>query len=302
MLMIDAYMLSTLKKTDSLHNYGDYEYSNLGVGLLGYILQKKEKASYEQLLQRFICKPMGLKHTTSISDTNSRQLAKGYAGKSRAPFINLCTSMQGAGAITSSITDMMRFIAAQLDGNATLNEALAISHKKYYSEEGFNMSMGWHVFKKYGAEFYTMRGDTYGASSNMMFDKEHDLGLVVLLNSANSGVVSATGNTILAKLLDTSTTMNNFAKPEIMVDANILSSYIGTYELEHGFDAMVSVENGRLVVQLTGQPKSAFKAVGNNWFVFEKYNCQLEFNQDEKGVCNEFFLYQNETKISCKRK
>ena len=302
MLVTDDYMLSVLKKVDTLHDYGNYEYSNLGVGLLGYILQQKEHATYNQLLQHMICKPLGMINTTASADTSNSLLARGYYRKERAPFINLCTSMQGAGAIRSNITDMMAFIQFQLNGNPALQKALIISHTNYYNGKNLQIAMGWHVGKTYDATVYEMRGDTYGASSLVMFSKEKELGLVVLLNSANSGVTQNIANTIMSKLLDTSGSQNKFAMPEIVVDKKNLDAYVGVYELQPGFDATVSLDNGKLALQLTGQPGLPFKAVAQNWFVMEKYNCQLEFSPIEQGVCKQFILYQNGEAIPCKRK
>lgn len=301
-LLTDEYTLSVLKRVDTLHNYGKYEYSNLGVGLLGYILQKKENASYEELLQRMICHPLHLKNTTALSDTNSEMLAKGYHKGARAPFINLCATMQGAGSIKSNVVDMMSFVKYHMNGGADAQQVLSIDHKKYYNGEDLQIAMGWHIGKKYGAEIYEMSGDTYGASSLMMFDKKDDLGVVILLNSANSGVVGRAKNAILAKLLDTSNSQNRFALPEIAVDKKILETYVGTYALEHDLDATILAEDGKLAIQLTGQPKVVFKAVQNNWFVMEKYQCQLEFLKNDKGNCEEFNLYQNGHMVNCKRK
>jgi len=302
MLLTDDYMLSVLKNVDTLHNYGSYEYSNLGVGLLGYILQQKEHTSYEQLLHLLVCKPLELKNTTAVFDTNSERLAKGYYKGERAPFINLCTTMQGAGAIKSNITDMMRFVQYQLKGNAVLQEALSISHEKYYNGENMQIAMGWHIGEMYNAEIYEMRGDTYGASSLMLFDKKDDLAIVILLNSANSGVVGRAKNTILEKLLDKSGGLNRYVQPEIVVDKHILERYVGKYALQPDVDATVSIEDGKLAMQLTGQSRATFKAVEDNWFVMEKYGCQLEFVRNDKGNCEQFNLYQNGYKISCKRK
>lgn len=301
MLVTDDYVLSVLKKTDSLHNPGTYAYSNFGVGLLGYILQQKEKKSYDQLLQKLICRPMQLTHTTAVTDTTSKNLARGYYKGERMPFLQLCPAMQGAGAITSDIADMTTFIKTQLEGNKDLQLALNIAQEKQYKEQDLQMAMGWHIGNKYGTELYEMRGDTYGASSTMLFNKEHDLGIVVLLNTESPGTVGRIRNTILASLLDTSDAQNRFKLPEIMVDGNILQQYIGVYELEPGVDATVSVDNGKLALQITGQSKAAFKAVSPNWFVFEKYNCQLEFHATN-GSCTAFKLYQNGAEISCKRK
>ena len=302
MMITDDYTLSVLKKVDTLHDYGKYEYSNLGVGLLGYILQQKEHASYPDLLQRLICKPLGLQHTTADPDSNVSNLARGYYRRERAPFISLCPVMQGAGSIKSNIVDMMQFIQAHLNGNSSMNKALEIDHKTYYNGETLQIAMGWHIGQRYNTTVYEMRGDTYGASSMMLFSKERNLGIVVLLNSANSGVAENIPQRILSKLLDTTRSEDKYALPEVAVDKQHLDSYIGTYELQPGFDAFVTVANGKLALQLTGQPSLPFKAVDQNWFVLEKYGCQLEFVRDGKGACHEFNLYQNGDKINCKRK
>ena len=302
MMITDDYTLSVLKKVDTLHDYGKYEYSNLGVGLLGYILQQKEHASYAELLQRMICKPLGLQHTTADADSNASNLARGYYRRNRAPFISLCPIMQGAGAIKSNVVDMTSFIKAQLTGNARMQKALDIDHKTYYNGEILHIAMGWHIAKMYNTPIYEMRGDTYGASSLIMFAKEQDLGIVVLLNSANSGVVENIQQRILSKLLDTTSSEDRYKLPEIMVDKKTLDHYTGVYELQPGFDATVTVADGKLALQLTGQPSLPFKAVDQNWFVLEKYGCQLEFARDDKGHCSHFYLYQNGEKIECKRK
>jgi len=302
-LVTDAYMLSVLKKVDSLHNYGQYEYSNFAVGILGYILQKKEHTSYDKILQAIICKPLGLNNTTASLDTISTKVAKVYAHGERAPYIALCNTMLGAGAIKSDITDMMTFIKFQLHGNPLMNDALTISQKKYYNGEHLQIAMGWHIGDIYNSEIYTMRGDTYGASSLMMFDKAHKIGLVVLLNSANSGVVERCQNTFLAKVLNnTSDFQKRFQKPAIIINKTILEKYAGIYELQPGFDGTVTIEDGQLYLQLTGQPRGMFKSVEENWFTMEKYNCQLEFEKNDNGVCNTMVIHQNGQDISCKRK
>jgi CubicO group peptidase (beta-lactamase class C family) len=301
-MVTSEYMLSVLKKVDTLHLYGKYMYSNFGVGLLGYILQQYEHESYPELLQRMICRPLGMRSTTAAPDTSFLGLARGYRRGMRAPFINLCSGMQGAGAIKSSITDMMRFIRAQLEGNPSLQPALDLSHKACYKGNELQIAMGWHIHKMYNTPFYEMYGDTYGASSTMMFAPEHGLGIVVLLNSANSGAVTNAAQRIIAKLLDTAGSENRYAMPEISVSREYLDRYIGTYELEPGLDAMVTAKDGKLFLQLTGQPSLPFKAVADQWFVLEKYGCQLEFEHSAGGPCPRFYLYQNGEKIPCNRK
>jgi D-alanyl-D-alanine-carboxypeptidase/D-alanyl-D-alanine-endopeptidase len=55
-----------------------YEYSNLGVGLLGHILALKAGMDYETLVRTRICEPLNMKSTViTISPRLRSKLAKG---------------------------------------------------------------------------------------------------------------------------------------------------------------------------------------------------------------------------------
>src|SRR5450755_4071616 len=56
-----------------------YEYSNLGVGLLGHALALKAGLSYEQLVRRRVLEPLGMTSTSvTLSDSQKKRLATGY--------------------------------------------------------------------------------------------------------------------------------------------------------------------------------------------------------------------------------
>lgn len=302
-MLTDEFSLRTLRNVDTLHNYGSYEYSNFGVGMLGYILQQQADMSYDKLLQQSICKPLGLRHTIAWTDSTGATVAQGYRKGEKQPFINLCSTMQGAGAIQSDIVDMVRFIQYQVDGAPGMNDARAISQRKYYNGEHMQLAMGWHIAQIYNTEIYEMRGDTYGASSLMFFDKEHNWGGVILLNSSSSRTTQQTMMKLLSKVLDgKSDFQKRFAKPAISVSKDILNAYAGVYELQPGYDGTVTIDGDTLCLQLPGQSKVPFKTVEQNWFVVEKLGCQVEFALNEKGVCDKMTIHQNGQDMVCKRK
>lgn len=302
-LLTDDFSLKTLRTVDTLHNYGSYEYSNFGVGMLGYILQKQEGKTYDQLLQQMVCKPLGMENTIAKADSTGATVAQGYFRGEKAPFINLCSTMQGAGAIQSNIVDMLGFIRFQVEGKPGMNDARAISQRNYYQSKNLQIAMGWHVGEIFNTDIYEMRGDTYGASSLMFFDKEHNWGGVILLNSANSGVTQRTMMTLLSKVLDgQSEFQKRFAMPAINPGKDVLGKYAGVYELQPGYDGTVTIDGDTLCLQLPQQPKVPFKTVSPNWFVVEKLNCQLEFTVNEKGICEKMVLHQNGQDITCQRK
>src|SRR5204862_286223 len=62
------YTVDHLKKFLSKHRLGRspgerYEYSNLGGALLGIALAHRERTSYEELVMRRICRPLGMADT-----------------------------------------------------------------------------------------------------------------------------------------------------------------------------------------------------------------------------------------------
>ena len=93
-----------------------YEYSNLGVGLLGYALARAGHGSYESLLRTRILTPLGMGATgiTLTEDMRSR-LAPGHDAAGQAvPNWDLSV-LAGAGGLRSNVNDLLTFLAANLD-------------------------------------------------------------------------------------------------------------------------------------------------------------------------------------------
>src|SRR5437762_5105440 len=80
-----------------------YEYSNLGVGLLGHVLARKAGMSYEELVTKRILEPLGMKDTAiTLSASMRARLAPGHdAGGAPVPTWDLPV-LAGAGALRST--------------------------------------------------------------------------------------------------------------------------------------------------------------------------------------------------------
>jgi CubicO group peptidase (beta-lactamase class C family) len=90
------------------------EYSNLGGGLLGHILSLVEGSGFEALVKRRICEPLAMYDTTVMltSDQASR-LATGHSGGKAVSNWDM-PALAGAGALRSSVADLLRFLAANM--------------------------------------------------------------------------------------------------------------------------------------------------------------------------------------------
>src|SRR6185503_11305288 len=94
-----------------------YAYSNLGYALLARAMVRRLGASEDQLYARIITGPLGL-HDTAIDLTSAQhaRLAQGFRANGRpAPELGPgFPAMNGAGAVRSTLNDMMRYLDFEL--------------------------------------------------------------------------------------------------------------------------------------------------------------------------------------------
>jgi CubicO group peptidase (beta-lactamase class C family) len=95
----------------------DYSYSNLGMGLLGHVLERAAGKSYEELLQQYLLQPLEMNDTrTTLGPDQLARLATGYkeedTTRRAANWDAGC--LAAAGALVSTIPDLARFLALQL--------------------------------------------------------------------------------------------------------------------------------------------------------------------------------------------
>lgn len=160
------------------------EYSNLGMGLLGIILEDAYKKTYEELITQYICQPLEMSDTKLVLNEEQRaRFATGYNNSGgETPYWNL-GGLPGAGGIRSTSEDMMKFLKANL---AETNPAFKLSHYSTFNDGKDNIAMAWHLFiTKKANELTWHNGRTAGFASFCGFIKSKDMGVVVLSNSGN---------------------------------------------------------------------------------------------------------------------
>jgi CubicO group peptidase (beta-lactamase class C family) len=286
------YVLKTVANTASVPSYGEYEYNNLSFGLLGYILCKANNATYDALLKQNILTPLGMLHTYATTDSNDK-LARGYDEGRREPFIHI-TGLEAAGLIKADMPDMMRFIKCQVNGGCGIDNVIATANKHYYETEDMTTALGWHITRRYGSDYYVMRGDTYGASSAMAFSKDRKFGMVIMLNSSNSRVAQSVSSQLLTRVVegDPEFTRAFYSMHEVKMGPDMMKRYTGTYKMgQLGLE--VSVKDNKLFIQMSGQEGEAVKPVGNNTFQSTSVLASFEFVPDGSGNFGKLLLHQN---------
>ena len=184
-----------------------FEYSNLGVALLAHALAKATNTPWETLVERDITSKLGMPDTRLTLDNEQRgRMAIGYNGAGARARENMSTwpAFSGAGALFSTVHDLMRFLAwNQGEVKSDLNELLDELHKPRFAlpRPGAAMGLAWHILPL-GASSSSIvwkDGGTRGYSSYIGFVPGAKSGIVVLSNAVNCPVAGV-GAQILATL------------------------------------------------------------------------------------------------------
>lgn len=163
-----------------------FEYSNLGMGLLGHILCLKSNKSYEQLISDVITQKLDMNQTfIEVKPEAQNKLAIGHQCGKAVPYWDFQQSTAGAGALRSSIKDMIQFLSANMGLiQSPIGSLLQQCHYKYDQNPTFSVGLGWILSKSNEAELIWHNGGTGGFRSYLGFNPKSQRGIVILSNSA----------------------------------------------------------------------------------------------------------------------
>lgn len=156
-------------------------YSNLGFGVLGYLMELLSGKSLENLFEEFIFAPSDMRNSSSLlSEVNNLAEPGRFALGSKAGYWNFDV-MAGAGAVRSSADQMLRYIhmlmseaevVKRLREPTFRDDSIVIGNALMITERGGTGKTYWH------------NGGTGGFRSCMAFEVEGGVGVVVLSNVA----------------------------------------------------------------------------------------------------------------------
>ncbi|MFQ5690340.1 MAG: serine hydrolase [Gemmatimonadota bacterium] len=211
-----------------------FEYSNYGMGLLGYLLARHEGKTYEGLLESRIADPLGLTSTvvTLSPELRARMATPTRMGRSVSNWD--FTALAGAGGIRSTARDMAEWIAANMGlRGSTLQLAMALAHQPRAAALGNTRTgLGWIAQPLAGHVVLWHNGGTGGYRSFAGFTHDGARGVVVLSNSVQSV------DDIGLQLLVPSTSAP--------VDSAAVARYTGWYALPDSTTLLVEWRAGQL--------------------------------------------------------
>lgn len=180
-----------------------FQYSNLGVTLLGHVIALKAGRSFESLVKERICQLLHMDSTgIALSSSFQSRLALGHDRSGAAvPSWNLDV-MAGAGGLRSSVNDLLKYVSANLGLTQSsltplMQKMHVIRHREHAVEGDMQFgstAMPWYdgdVYQTDGEELLGHAGGTGGYSAFIGFDRKGRRGVVVLLNQSGGPINSS---------------------------------------------------------------------------------------------------------------
>ncbi len=264
-----------------------FEYSNLGYGLLGKGLALRAGRSYGELVAARIAGPLGL-HETFVD------LPKGAEGRLAPPHDAAGAkvspwdmgALAGAGAVHSSLGDLVRYLQAHMAPAGELKAALAeVRHPRRPGPgAGTEVGLAWMIQKAPGGDLIWHNGMTGGYASFAGFTANGRRGVVLLANSAQD--LTELGLGILS---------GKAAPPPrrvVRLEPESLKAYLGRYRLASGVHLDVSLGMEGLEAQVTGQPRLPIYASAQDAFFYKAVEAQITFGRGPKGEIAGLVVHQ----------
>ena len=165
-----------------------FEYSNSGFGLLGTILELNYGYTYDRILKEKIFTPLNLNETkTEMGETNLNNWATGYEEGKESKYWTSLNSLNGAGVIKSTTTDMVKYGIYNINPpNSRLGQAIAATQNVTYVGENLDGCLGWFLTRpteKTQNRYLWHNGGTGGFNSEIFINKSKNIVLILLYNN-----------------------------------------------------------------------------------------------------------------------
>jgi len=296
-----------------------FKYSNSGYFILGAIIEQITGMSYAKALQEYIFKPLHMDQSGyDLSAPIIKKRAAGYRktidGYANAPYLDMSLPF-AAGALYSTVEDLYLW-----DQGLYKDQLLSAASKEIYFRPYRNgYACGW-VRRPFtlGNTKDTVSAIWHNGSINgfstiiVRIPESRDL--VVLLNNTGNVDVEEISKNILGILYNRTYDMPVKRRAPLLAeepasrtampdpDTAAYHSYAGRYQLAPEMFITITVENGRIYEQVTGQNRfEIFPEESPGKFFMKVVDAQMSFVKGEQGSIDRLILHQYGKDIPAKR-
>jgi serine-type D-Ala-D-Ala carboxypeptidase/endopeptidase len=262
-------------------------YSNLGLAMVGEILSHHYNKPWADLISERITTPLGMKDTVQVLGDKAPRLAQGYNNQAKVAGWEF-KAMAGAGALRSTVSDMLIFSRAMMAGSAG---PLGPASQRMLEPLGRfqNSQIGYAVFIRgpEGKRSYMHDGQTGGYRTQWIISPSTQEAVIALVSNSHAPTARMQ-NLLMAGLYPAT------GQPSNAPVAGI-GDYAGTYRIDERFAVAFVVQNSHLYRRFTGGGYRKLQPAGLDVFadpdfgalyVFQRSNgalVSLEYSQGGGG-------------------
>lgn len=159
-----------------------FRYSNLGMGLLGHILERVAGQPYATLVRERLLDPLGLDHIGVGTCRSGSEMVQGFRkGKPTPPWT--FGALAACGAMRSTPADLLSLARSALDpptGRVGDAMRLAAEARRDGPARDMRIGLGWMTRSGPTRDVIWHNGGTYGASSFFAVDRRRSMAIIAL--------------------------------------------------------------------------------------------------------------------------
>ena len=274
----------------------EYEYSNLGSGLLALVLARRAGTDFETALRDRVFRPLGMSSTViSLTPALKSRMTTAHSSVfhlAPTPLWDFTPAFFGAGALRSTATDVLTFLAANLGYVKTPLSAAMARMRTVHADglDNFKMGLGWQIEQRDGIEIVWKGGASYGSRTFSGFDPKSRTGVVVLSNYNSGSGIDDIGRYLLSPkaLVDDGTRVRPQERTAITLAPELLDAYPGRYQFSNNDVWTVRRDGGRFFIKRSAEsefevfPEGDF-AKGNDDFFSKTADAMFTFDFDKES-------------------
>jgi CubicO group peptidase (beta-lactamase class C family) len=276
-----------------------WNYSNSGYVLLGYLMEKITGGTYATFVQDNIFTPLGMKDSgydsnTAIIPRRAAGYEEGAHGPQNAGYIHMSIPFS-AGALYSTTEDLLRWEQGLFGGKLLSPASLQKMITPFKHDYGFGLG----ITEKNGHKLISHGGGIEGFATYLGYYPDDRVTVVVLANLAGEAPSAIGGE--LGAVVHGEKVQLPAERKAITLPPEMLKRYVGTYQLSPGVMCFVTLEGDQLMTQLTGQRKFPLFSESETKFFLKIVDAQVDFAKDNKGEVTHFVLHQNGHDVMARR-
>jgi CubicO group peptidase (beta-lactamase class C family) len=283
------------------------EYSGGGVTLMQQALSDARARPFADIMRDDVLRPIGMNHSTfeqPLPPERDRNAARAHSrdGQSMGAKWHVYPEMAAAGLWTTP-GDLARFaIEVQRSAVGASNRVLSRTLvQEMLSPVGVgDFAVGFSIAKLGQGWYFTHGGSNWGFRGLLLAHKARGYGLAIMTNADQGSAVAGE----LSRRIQLAYEWDSFAepaprgyrpptaRPEIVIAEEVLRDYVGEYEMSPGMSIVITLEDGHLHGQPTGQSKVPLFPEAEDMFFVRAVNAQVSFTRDAAGAVTALILHQ----------